>query len=312
MRRKVIQIANSTQLISLPRKWAQERNIKKGDEIEIEVTGNKLIISTEKEPEYGGVTVDITSLDRTSVLFLIRALYKKGYDEINLVFNKQLTRHYRLNQDVKFITVIHTEVNRLTGMAIVQQKENFCKIKSISKTDSKELDSMLRRTYILLLDAAKDVITAAKNRDALLLETIEEKHDTLTKFISYCLRIINKQYSATSNTYFLFHTIATLDKITDILKNCCRELHGVDKKIKKESMFVLDQTYESFELFYELFYKFSMETVRKLDENKEQVTNSIITLSGKVPVHEILLLSNMHQTLELFRDLTESKMAMTL
>ena len=33
MKRRVIQIGNSTQLISLPRKWAQQFGVKKGDEI---------------------------------------------------------------------------------------------------------------------------------------------------------------------------------------------------------------------------------------------------------------------------------------
>ena len=35
MKRKVIQIADSTQLISLPRKWSLAHGIKKGDELEI-------------------------------------------------------------------------------------------------------------------------------------------------------------------------------------------------------------------------------------------------------------------------------------
>ena len=33
MKRKVIQIAESTQLISLPRRWAMKCNVKKGDEL---------------------------------------------------------------------------------------------------------------------------------------------------------------------------------------------------------------------------------------------------------------------------------------
>ena len=39
MKRKVIQIANSTQLISLPRKWSQKYGVKKGDEITINYDG---------------------------------------------------------------------------------------------------------------------------------------------------------------------------------------------------------------------------------------------------------------------------------
>lgn len=310
MRRKVIQIADSTQLVSLPRAWAKEHNIKKGDELEVNAQKNKVIISTEKELEYETVDVDITNLDRSSLMFLIRALYKKGYDEINLKFNNQLTTYYRRNQDVKVISAIHKEVNRLNGLEIVQQKENFCKLKTISRTDDKELDSMMRRTFILLVDAAKDVIDAAKNGDPVLLETIEEKHDTLTKFISYCLRTINKRKTEDKNTHFLYHIIATIDKIVDILKNCSRELEGFNKKIKKESIEVLDKTYASFQKFYELFYKYNPDTLKIMSRNKEEVMNSLITLSGKVPVQELLLLSNMNQTLELFRDLVESRMAM--
>ena len=48
MGRKVIQIADSTQLISLPRKWALQHGIKKGDELEVEEKGRKIVISTEK------------------------------------------------------------------------------------------------------------------------------------------------------------------------------------------------------------------------------------------------------------------------
>jgi len=310
MRRKVIQIANSTQLVSLPRTWAKEHDIKKGDELELSIQKNKIIISTEKESEQETIDVNVTNLDRSSLMFLIRALYKKGYDEINLRFDNQLAKHYRINEDVKVISSIHQEVNRLTGIEIVQQKENFCKLKTISKTDDKELDNMIRRTFILLLDAAKDVIDAAKNGNSVLLETIEEKHDTLTKFISYCIRTINKRKTEDKNTHFLYHIIATMDKIVDILKNCSRELEGFNKKVKKESLEVLNKTYSSFEKFYELFYKYNAETVKILSENKEQVMNSLISLSGKVPVQELLLLSNMNQTLELFRDLTESRIAM--
>ncbi|MBW2969121.1 AbrB/MazE/SpoVT family DNA-binding domain-containing protein [Candidatus Woesearchaeota archaeon] len=310
MRRKVIQIANSTQLVSLPRTWAKEHNIKKGDELELNIQKNKIIISTEKESEQETIDVNVTNLDRSSLMFLIRALYKKGYDEINLRFDNQLAKHYRINENVKVISSIHQEVNRLTGIEIVQQKENFCKLKTISKTDDKELDNMIRRTFILLLDAAKDVIDAAKNGNSVLLETIEEKHDTLTKFISYCIRTINKRKTEDKNTHFLYHIIATMDKIVDILKNCSRELEGFNKKVKKESLEVLNKTYSSFEKFYELFYKYNAETVKILSENKEQVMNSLISLSGKVPVQELLLLSNMNQTLELFRDLTESRIAM--
>ena len=64
MKRKVIQIANSTQLISLPREWAKKYNIKKGDELEIEAKGNKLEICCEKDIELENISINISGLDR--------------------------------------------------------------------------------------------------------------------------------------------------------------------------------------------------------------------------------------------------------
>lgn len=311
MKRKVIQIADSTQLISLPRKWCLQHGINKGDELEVEEHGNRLMVLTERDTELGAVEVDITELDRTSIIYLIRGLYKKGYDEIKLVFRRPTTTHVRLNKETKVISTIHEEVNRLTGMEIVQQKENFCILKSISKPTDKELDNMVRRVFILLMDATRDLIQAAKNNDQLLMETVvNEKHDTITKFISYCLRIMNKIRNEDINTHFLYHSIAGLDKITDLLRISGRDMKGYNTKLNKESIAILDMIYDSFEHYHALFYKFSLETVRKLNDNKERINNRIDAVASKLPPQEILLLSNTHQSLELLRDLTEARMAM--
>jgi bifunctional DNA-binding transcriptional regulator/antitoxin component of YhaV-PrlF toxin-antitoxin module len=57
MKRKVIQIAQSTQLISLPRKWAKKFGIKKGDELEVEEKGSSVTVSTSKDIEAEKVTI---------------------------------------------------------------------------------------------------------------------------------------------------------------------------------------------------------------------------------------------------------------
>jgi hypothetical protein len=311
MKRKVIQIANSTQLISLPRKWCIEHGIKKGNELEVEEQGNRIVVLTENDTDIGSVEVDITDLDRTSIVFLIRGLYKKGYDEIKLVFRNPATTHYRAKQQTKVISAIHSEVNRLTGMDIVLQKEGSCVLKAISKPTDKELDIMLRRIFILLSDAAKDFVTGAKNNDQLLLETVAtEKHDTITKFISYSLRIMNKIRNEDANTHFRYHIISALDKITDLLKICSRDLLGYDKKLRDESIKVLNSILDTFELYHTMFYKFDMESARKLSENKESINNKINAIAMKLPPKEILVLCNMHQSLELFKDITECRMAM--
>ena len=166
MKRKVIQIANSTQLISLPRKWSQKYGVKKGDELEVEENGNKIVIGTEKGVSLETVEIDITGLDRSSIMYYIRSIYRMGYDEIKVNFNNPTTIHYRLNEKKSVIAVIHTEVNRLVGVEIVQQKENFCIIKDLSPNPPiAEFDNILRRIFLLITDATKELVEGIKSRN---------------------------------------------------------------------------------------------------------------------------------------------------
>jgi len=119
MKRKVIQIAGSTQLVSLPRKWSIEHNLMKGDELEVEEEGNTLLVSTGKAVDSGSVEVDVSSLDRDSLMFLIRALYKNGYDEIILNFKNSRVYSLRDSADMGIMDVIAKEVSRLNGMEII-------------------------------------------------------------------------------------------------------------------------------------------------------------------------------------------------
>ena len=95
MKRKIIQIANSTYLVSLPKKWCVDNNLKKGEEIDVEPKGGEVTITAEKKIIPTSTEMDITRLDRTSIFFAIRALYKKGYDEIKLTFKNPETEHFR-------------------------------------------------------------------------------------------------------------------------------------------------------------------------------------------------------------------------
>ncbi len=310
MRRKVIQIAESTQLISLPRKWCVERGIKKGDELEVEALGCRLTVTTEKGLQSESVEVDITKLDRTSIMHLIRGLYKKGYDEIKLACSHPTTHHYRLDQDISVSAVIHQEVNRCPGLEIVEEKKGYSVLKVISNADPKELDNILRRTFILISDTSKDLIIAAKNNDRVLLQSIEGKHDNVTRFISHSLRLINKRHDETKNTHFMYHTISMLDKIIDIAKETARNLLNYNKKLMPESYEIMEHICESYSMFYDLFYKFDLEKVHKITELKEKIYSDLIAKTKNVPPDEVLFLFDMYQALEIFNTLTETRMSM--
>jgi len=312
MRRRVIQIGDSTQLISLPRKWAKLYNIKKGQELEIEEEGDKLIVRTNSTPKLNEIEIDVTNLDRSSILHALRNIYRRGYDSICVKFNQQLTNHYRIGKEKKMISIIHDEVNRLPGLEIIQQKENFCIIKGVSDISDKEFDNVLRRIFILLTDMSSDLLNGIKNADPVLVETIEEKHFSVTKFISYCLRSLNKKgYPESSKLPMLYHIISNIWIISGAIKYCARQYLRYNKKMKKESVQFLEMIDKQINLYYDLFYKFDLKKVRELSENKEKIKTELDTLPAKkIPYDELIIIHKLSDCLEPILDITGARIAL--
>ncbi len=308
MKRKVIQIANSTQLISLPHKWAQKHKIKKGDELEITEAPGKLTITPNLVMPSEQVEVDVTGLDRTSILLLVRGLYKRGYEEIRVICNNTVVPHYRTQEQRSFLSVIHTEVNRLPGVEVIEQKDNHCVIKAISEPTLKDIDTVMRRIIMLINDAANDVIVACKTQDRVLLETIEEKHDTISKFTSFISRLLNAQDS--EEHLFLLSIVCLLDKVMDFIKNTSRIALDYGKKIKPETAELMELTYETFQIYQKIHFKIDTSLVTKMSKLKEEVQDSLIQISKIVPKEDILIASTFQSALECYRGIVELRLAM--
>ena len=292
----------------MPRKWSLQFNIKKGDELEVEEEGNKITVSTEKSTELKSKEIDVTGLDRTTILYYIQSLYRMGYDEIKVIFNESATVHFRTNEKVKVITVIHNEVNRLIGFEIIQQKENYCIIKDLSTSSIKEFDNILRRIFLLLNDASSDLLKGAKEFNISLIETIEEKHDSITKFISYCSRLLSKYgYTDHKKTIVLYHILIILDKVIDVLKTAGRDLLRVKNKLSNKTIELLDLIDKSIHLCSEFFFKFDLSKAVEIYKSRNEMLNLLHQYAKKLPPHELVLVSKLEHIMELLADIEVSR-----
>ena len=311
MKRSVIQIANSTQLISLPRKWTLQFGIKKGDELEIEEKGNKLEIRTEKVPALSEVTLYISGLDRTSTMLYIRSAYRRGFDSIKIKFSKPSTPHYRIKEDVSYISIINTEVNRLVGLEVIKQTENYCELKDFSGDYGKDFESLMRKVFLQINDGMSDLLKGLTNKDIELLKTIEEKHDAITKFISYCLRLLNKKSNyEISKSHTLYYTLASLDVVTDAIKYAAREIIKYNKRFKKESIALCELIQKFILIYYNLFYSFELKKMNDLIRIRNEILIKTETVAKNIPTRELLIINDLKQITEILKDLGEARIEM--
>ena len=144
IKRKVIQIAKSTQLVSLPRTWAKRYNIQKGDELELEERESTLIISTDKATTQMAMVFDTKKWGPFQKNFL-SAAYHLGYDEVMLHFD-----------DEHAIEDIQERMKNCIGYEMVNQGKDFCEIKAISHALFSEFDQILKKSFLLVLTMGKN------------------------------------------------------------------------------------------------------------------------------------------------------------
>ena len=280
MKRSVIQLAGRTLLVSLPAKWVDANNVKKGDELDILEDGHRIIVNTDKV----SAITETKDLDADQLGQLIRryifALYKKGVDEIKVKYS-----------DPSIVDLIRrTILNETVGYEIVSQTPKSCVIKLITSGSITEFDNMLRRTFLLLLSMADETLDAIKNSNLEHLSKtalLEEPNNRLT---TVCRRSLNKWGTEHFNKMGpIYYIVEELENVADEYGFLCNNLYGLKDSaskntIRPEVIAVLEKVNNMLRGFYEIFYKFDANKFKKINETRmELVKEAHNILENKNP-----------------------------
>lgn len=263
MKRKVIQIAESTQLVSLPRKWCIANSIKKGDELDVNAQGKKLIVSCGPDNTIERVEINIKDFGDLAPR-VIQTLYKKGNDEIKVTFNNP-----------EELRLVHKALkNSTVGYEIVDQSSKGCMIKNIS-SNIMGFDAMVRRTFLLLLSLADECAAALKNKDLEILESLLTMEESNNRFTTVCRRYMNK-YGTLGEFKLgpLYYLVENLEKIADEYKYLIKNL--AQNKVRKAAVtsqiaVQYEQVANLLRLLYESFYKFEPNKISEAGEKKKEI-----------------------------------------
>lgn len=270
MKRKVIQIAGSTQLVSLPRQWAKRNNIMRGQEIEVLEDGDRIIVMASSEPVTEKAELDITNLGEMTAR-CIHALYKRGIDELRVTFDEP--SKIKLLQDA-----IGKEA---VGFEILDQGENHCTIKYVSG-NLEEFDSVLRRTFLLLLTMTSQAYEFLRDGKYEALQNTAFLEEANNRFTTICRRYLNK-----SGTNFggkvgpMYYIVEELEKVADEYKYLCQhfyKLKGKNIKLDKGALKIFETATNSIRIYYELFYKFDIDKLKEI----KKIRNSIVDESHRI------------------------------
>jgi len=283
MKRRVIQIANSTQLVSLPRKWAVQNNIKKGDEVDVVVDGNKIVISSDSIQQEETREIDVSNLG-SMILRYIVALYKKGIDEIKVVFNKP-----------ELISSVQKVIGKeAVGFEITDQGKDYCIIKHVSG-ELEDFDPVLRRTMLLLLSMADRSYEAIKEGKFEQLQNIAFLEEANNRFTTSCRRFLNKKgYKNPRIVGPLYYIVEDLENLADQYKYLCMHLYkfsGKKQKVNKNVLDIYQRVNQLLKTFYEIFYSFDDKKVAWIGAERKDLVDKIFKIieSNRDPSNFVVL-----------------------
>jgi phosphate uptake regulator len=285
MRRKVSKIGSSTLMVSLPAKWVKANHINKGDEVEIIEEGSKLeIVSNKSRPNKDKIILDVNDFG-TYTLRCLAAMYRKGYDEIEIRFTEP-----------GIIKKIQEYVTYLIGFEIVKQGKNFCIVRSISDGLEMEFDSVLRRTFLLLLSMAEDSLGIIKKGNIEALNDIYYLEETNNKFTTFCRRLLIKNsHNNCKEVPSIYYVVEELEKIADEYKYLCYYLtkRNDKSKISDETLKVYQEVNKLLRLFYESYYKFDINKSLEISRKRKKIIKDIYTKFDDESKKEIRILHHL-------------------
>ncbi len=311
MKRRVVKHGLSTFIISLPADWVKRYGVKRGDELDVEEKGPSVVVHSGKSEKVGNIEVNISDLDRTSIVQLVRTLYKLGYDEITLRFKQQTIPHLRTGQQKTVISVIHEELGRLIGLDVVQQREDVCVLKMLTQMNPDEFQPTLRRAFLQLIDMQRDLTEGAAKHDLPLLETLEEKHNTITKLLNYCDRLLHQHgYDPAEKTSTMQTLVVLIDKLLDTSKNAGRRISGLKKPLSAGGVSTLRDLQKAVEIYYGLHFDFSNAKLMAAAKQQADLLSAFKTRTPKFSPEEAAVLGEALDALEILKALSEQRMAL--
>lgn len=298
MKRKVIQLAGKTYVVTLPTEWVKAWGIKKGEEVEVTESGPRLIVSTGQARDIKHGKADVSDASERTLRWVLSSLHKKGYDEIELKTQNQ--------EHSKIVDELLKDL--FLGFAVINKTPNSITIRAVSKELDDQLQTIVRRAFLVTVQMSDDLAAISKNKTFNDVQKIIEQEKTNNQLTNFVERIINKKgLDEPVKNSFLYVIMWNLEKVADQLKYVAQSIQK-QKSIEKNSQILIERTSKLLREYYELFYKFDIKKLSDLSEAFKILRNDI-EIELETSKHP-LMLSHLHSAVLKIADFSASTFAL--
>jgi len=277
--RRVQCTGRGSYIISLPKEWVQDLELKRGSEIAFNIqTDSTLTLVPRKIQEKEGrgneakpkeyyINIDPKE-NIQSIRRMIRALYAIGADIIRVHFkNPQDAAKYK--NEIKNLSR-----DNFLGSEIIDETSDEITLQILIKHSEFPIEKAVRRMAIVALSANRDAIAALKDKNTAIFDSVIHSHNDVNRLGLYIVRQL--KYGIERNLYrelgfktpkeFLLYRIAVndIESIAQNALNIINHVGALQKLIDDETLFVKDPIDEE---IYNQLVNFSLQAHQLYDDS---------------------------------------------
>jgi len=166
--RRVQMTGGSSFVVTLPKTWADEQNIKKNDPVGLVVQPDGTLLVTKKiteEPLQRTKEIDIATVSDPAFLFrLLIGTYITGFSMIRITSKQRFPPFVR--------TVVRDFTQMTIGQEVVEETETVIAIKDLLNPAEMPFDNTIRRMFVIVKTMHEDAITALVTHNKTLADDV--------------------------------------------------------------------------------------------------------------------------------------------
>ena len=295
--RKLIKFGTNSIVISLPKRWIERYQLKKGDVVNIETVGTNLFISPkdnnlEDEERLMDITIDKKDTFRTIKRKILSA-YEHNATTINII--GEGTKEHSPN--------IISLIDSLVGLEIVEHTSRRIVAKVYVKSKDISIESFLKRIdngiKSMLIDI-NDCYTEKIENDADFIDDIKRREQNIDKLSRLLARVVKerlyKQSINSNNPLVLLrysHIVENLETLADYVEEIATIMSSKPEEVAKNTCLTsIPHVKECFEQVTKAIYTESASlaypTSDQIHELKLSVNKYINENSDNLLTHKII------------------------
>jgi phosphate uptake regulator len=185
MKRKIISLGRSSLVISLPKYWVKQNQLKQGDVVSLDVQRDRSLVvfpSVKKETDYKEIVLHVDADEKEALITRrIIGCYLSGYSRVKVVSKKifSITQRKAIRN-----------IARLLYMRIMEADSKSVYIQTLIDETGASLELAIQRMHLIALSMCRDALNSLKKQDVMLAKSVFSLDDDVDHFSFFLLRLL--------------------------------------------------------------------------------------------------------------------------